>query len=426
MALMLPSARRLRHRGLEFRSGHSVQLLECGAQYFPALIRELGHARHSVYLETYIFHFEGDGELVAEALEQAALRGVVVRVVMDGIGTSEIPDSWAKRWKQAGVEWVRFAPLGPWGLLLRRHWRRLHRKVCVVDERTGFCGGINVLDDHSDPNHGPQKDPRLDYAVRVTGPLVDEMHLTVTRFWARLQAVQALGHLQLRHAGQWLQPSSAGAGTVNDGCAIDGKSLEAESTMAGHTDVLATLVLRDNVRNRRSIERSYLRAIGTAKQEIFIANAYFLPGFKLQRALVLAARRGVRVRLLLQGRYEYFLQYHGTRPVLGALLKAGIEIHTVSAAFLHAKVAVVDGHWATIGSSNLDPLSLLLAREANVVINHPGLAGELLERLHQQWTTQGSMLDAVAFSRIPVAERALDWLAYGLMRSALWMTGWRY
>lgn len=426
MALTLPSTRRLRMRGLAFTPGHSMQLLECGVQFFPALIGAIDAARQSVHLETYIFHFEGDGERVAHALERAARRGIAVRLVMDGIGTPDVPEVWARRWDRAGVQWVRFAPPGRWGLLLRRHWRRLHRKLCVVDERLGYCGGINVLDDHCDPNHGPQTDPRLDYAVRVTGPLVADMHRTVTHFWAQLQAVQALERLQLRQASQWLRPASAGGVPIHADIAAAGAQGTAAGAVGVHDDVSAALVLRDNVRNRRSIERSYLQAVGAARQEIIIANAYFLPGIRLQRALVLAARRGVRVRLLLQGRYEYFLQYHGTRPVLGALLKAGIEIHIVSAAFLHAKVAVVDGHWATIGSSNLEPLSLLLAHEANVVIDHTGLAGDLLERLNIQWNNQGVKLDAAAFARIPVLERTLDGFAYGLMRAALWLTGWRY
>jgi cardiolipin synthase len=123
----------------------------------------------------------------------------------------------------------------------------------------------------------------------------------------------------------------------------------------------AGLVLRDNLRNRNRIERAYRKAIGEARQDVLIANAYFLPGAKIRRALMDAARRGVRVRLLLQGRYEYFMQYHAARPVYGALIAAGVEIYEYHSGFLHAKVAVVDGHWATVGSSNLDPLSLQLA-----------------------------------------------------------------
>ena len=157
-----------------------------------------------------------------------------------------------------------------------------------------------------------------------------------------------------------------------------------------------------------------------------IANAYFLPGGKLRRALVKAARRGVKVTVLLQGRYEYFMQYHAGRPVFDALLKEGVEIHAYAKSFLHAKVAVIDGHWATVGSSNLDPLSLLLAREANVVIEGAAFANELLDCLLNEVALQNCQVDRITHLQRPVVKRVLDWFAYGVMRSVLWLTGKNY
>ena len=168
------------------------------------------------------------------------------------------------------------------------------------------------------------------------------------------------------------------------------------------------------------------RAIGNARSEVIIANAYFLPGARLRKALILAARRGVRVRLLLQGRYEYFLQYHASRPVYGALLKAGIEIHEYAASFLHAKVAVVDSRWATVGSSNLDPLSLLLAREANVVVRDRGFAAQLRERLEHAMAHGGHRVDAAAFANRSWRRRSLEVLAFMAMRLGLFLIGRRY
>jgi cardiolipin synthase len=182
----------------------------------------------------------------------------------------------------------------------------------------------------------------------------------------------------------------------------------------------------DNLGNRSSIEKSYLKAMGHARQEILIANAYFLPGGKLRRALIGAARRGVKVTVLLQGRYEYFMQYHAARPVFDALLKEGVEIHAYAKSFLHAKVAVIDGHWATVGSSNLDPLSLLLAREANVVIEGAAFANELRGRLLSAVALQDGRIDPLSHSERPVVTRMLDWFAYGVMRGLLWVTGKRY
>jgi cardiolipin synthase A/B len=188
----------------------------------------------------------------------------------------------------------------------------------------------------------------------------------------------------------------------------------------------AMLVLRDNLRNRASIERAYRRAIGHAREEIIIANAYFVPGRKMRRALVSAARRGVKVRLLLQGRYEYFMQYYAARPIYGALLRAGVEINEYSPSFLHAKVAVIDGHWATVGSSNLDPLSLLLAREANVVVEDVAFAVQLRDCLVKTIAQAGRVMNPDEYSQRPLRQRFMENVALALMRLALMIQGKKY
>lgn len=394
-------------------AGHHLQLLQGGGEFFPALVAAIETATHEVRLETYIFHFDPSGEQVALALEAAARRGVAVYLVVDGVGTPELPPDWVQRFDAAGVRWQQFSPLGRWGLLLPVGWRRLHRKLCVVDERVAFCGGINILDDWVDPGLGALESPRFDFAVRVTGPLVAQAHHTMVQFWGRLQITRQLESLRLRGVQQgwkdasllpWRRPAASG----------------------GHGGANAALLLRDNVRNRNRIEKAYRKAIAGARHEVLIASAYFLPGGKLRRALVHAARRGVRVRLLLQGRYEYFMQYHGSRPVYGTLLAAGVEIHEYATGFLHAKVAVVDGHWATVGSSNLDPLSLLLAREANVVVEDAAFARDLRTSLLHAMQTQGVELQPQAYAQRPWHQRLLERLAFGAMRLALFLTGRRY
>ena len=192
----------------------------------------------------------------------------------------------------------------------------------------------------------------------------------------------------------------------------------------------AGLLLRDNVLHRGQIEKAYRRAIATARHEVLIANAYFLPGRKLRQALILAAKRGVRVRLLLQGRYEYFMQYHAARPVYRQLLEAGVEIYEYSQSFLHAKVAVIDAHhehpWATVGSSNLDPFSLLLAREANVVVADAYFATQLQAALEGAIENESERILPPSLLARSQVHRVLDWVAFGLMRLAIWLTGHRY
>jgi cardiolipin synthase A/B len=186
-----------------------------------------------------------------------------------------------------------------------------------------------------------------------------------------------------------------------------------------------TVLLRDNVRHRRDIERAYLDAIDTARHEIIIANAYFLPGRVFRQALIQAASRGVRVVLLLQGRVEFWIQHYATHALYDEFLGAGVEIHEYQASYLHAKVAVVDGSWATVGSSNIDPYSLLLAREANLAIRDEGFAGEL----------RASLLAAIAGDAVRIGDeyggarnffgRLIARLSYGVVRMLVGVLGHR-
>lgn len=402
-----------------FTPGHQVDLLQGAQEFFPALVQAMDRSAQEVRLETYIFSVEASGALVAQALERAALRGVKVFVVMDGAGTDALGPEWVSRFSAAGVAWRIFSPLGRTGLLLPSRWRRLHRKLCVIDGQVAFCGGINVLDDFFDPNHGVLDAPRFDFAVRVTGPLVESTHAAMLQFWWRLQATRIVRQGDLAAAWQALhlanQSDPDAVPAVDDGLA---------SVVLAQTR--ATLILRDNVRHRTRIERAYRQAIGEAQHDIIISNAYFLPGRKIRRGLVHAAQRGVRVRLLLQGRYEYFMQYHAARMVYGKLLAAGVEITEYQVSFLHAKVAVIDGHWATVGSSNLDPLSLLLAREANVVVDDVVFAQNLQARLEQAMEVAGTRVDPADYATRPLVQRLLDRVAYVVMRVLLFVSGKRY
>ncbi|MCB4364107.1 cardiolipin synthase ClsB [Hydrogenophaga taeniospiralis] len=420
------------------QGGHQLLLLEGGETLFPALVEAMDTARRVVHLETYIFEFAGSALSVAQALERAARRGVLVRLVVDGVGTPQVPPEWRRRFDAAGVRWRVYAPLGRLGLLIPSSWRRLHRKLCVVDGTVGFCGGINIIDDQDDVALGRLTAPRLDYSLRVAGPLVADMVETMEQLWWRLQAVRKARQREFMAAwdalretlpvgdfSRLLQRFEAHSGSAFG----HGEPLTGAGEGAFHfgvDDARACLLLRDNVSHRHDIERAYLKAIGEARQDVVIVNAYFIPGRKLRRALTMAAARGVRVRLLLQGRYEHFLQYHAARPVYQRLLSAGIEIHEYAPSALHAKVAVVDRRWATVGSTNLDPLSLLLAREANVMTTDRRFASQLHEHLEALLQRSGQTLSARALGQRPWRQRVLDRLAFGVMRALLFITGHRY
>ena len=404
---------------LVLRDGHQLKLLQGSAEFFPELIRAIDAARSHIQLETYIFNFHGEGALVAAALERAGTRGLLVWVVVDGVGTPELSDDWRVRFDKAGVEWRIYSPLGALGLLIPNRWRRLHRKLCVIDGQVAFCGGINILDDLYDPQYGSLKTPRLDFAVCATGALVQQVQEACTQLWWRLKAVRNVRQQNFPEAFSSFKAAGLHFPWLHN------SNTEEQKWVAR-----AGLLLRDNVSHRSQIEKAYLKAIAKARHEIVIANAYFLPGRKLRQALVLAAQRGVKVRLLLQGRYEYFMQYHAARPVYRQMLDSGVEIFEYTQSFLHAKVAVIDAHherpWATVGSSNLDPFSLLLAREANVVVAD----GHFAKRLHEA-LTQAIQHDSLRIMPQTLKERsqflrALDWIAFGLMRFAIWITGNRY
>jgi cardiolipin synthase len=263
----------------------------------------------------------------------------------------------------------------------------MHRKLAVIDARVAFVGGINIIDDMHTPGHTP---PRFDYAVRVEGPLLGQIYPPVKRLWALTEFMQL---------GQ------------------DWHNLPApEVAVSIRGTQRAAFVVRDNLRHRRDIEEAYLSAIGAARSEILIASAYFFPGLGFRRALMEAAARGVHVTLLLQGRVEYLLLHYASRALYGAFLDAGIHIAEYHKSFLHAKVAVIDGAWATVGSSNIDPFSLLLAREANVVVNDPAFAANLRASLATAMAEGAREVKRERWRQQPLLVRMATWVAYGVAR----------
>jgi cardiolipin synthase len=378
-----------------FIPGNRVSLLHNGEAYFPAIEAAFDRARHEIYLETYIYEDDATGQRIAEALQRAARRGVRVWLLIDGYGSKELPGSVLERLQAGGVKTLIYRPrISPW-TFQRKRLRRMHRKIVVVDREIAFVGGINIIADQGPTGDMP---PRYDYAVAVQGPLVDEIRLSAQRLWS----VVAWHHFR------------KGMGR--------GGALPVAASVGGQ--MRAAFLVRDNIRHRRDIEAAYLRAIGQAKAEIIIANAYFFPGLDFRHALIKAAGRGVRVVLLLQGRVEYLLQHYATRALYGNFLDAGIEIYEYRKSFLHAKVAVIDGHWATVGSSNIDPFSLLLSREANVVVDDEEFAATLSQSLKKAMETEGRRILRENWKQQPPGLRCMSWLSYGLVRLMMGISGY--
>jgi cardiolipin synthase len=375
--------------------GNQVTLLQNGEAYFPALEAAFDRAQHDIYLQTYIYEQDATGGRIADALKRAVRRGVNAYLLIDGYGSKDLARSMLDRLRTDGVKVLIFRPkISPW-TFRRERLRRMHRKIAVVDREIAFVGGINIINDSEETGGMP---PRFDYAVAVQGPLVDVIRLLAQRMWS----MTAWSYFR--------------KGTVLD------KALPASATAGGHMS--AAFVVRDNFHHRRDIEKAYMRAIEGAKSEIILAHAYFLPGFDFRHALVNAAGRGVRVVLLLQGRVEYYLQYYASRALYGNFLDAGIEIYEYSKSFLHAKVAVIDGHWATVGSSNIDPFSLLLSREANVVVDDDEFGATLTHSLKRAMETDGLRILRDKWKEQPARLRLISWFSYGLLRLMMAVSGY--
>ena len=383
----------------EYQAGNRIGLLTNGEQYFPELVAAIDAAQTEVFVESYIYCDDGTGQRIAEALARAAARGVATHLLVDGFGTPKFSPRLRTLLEDAGAELLVFRPsLLPWFLRRpRAPLRRMHRKLASIDGRLGFIGGINIIDDVDPPHPLP---PRYDFAVRVEGPLATELHLEAGKLWSRV-AWANLGQ-------RW-----PGFRKLRETAPRIGRAPPPPATAGNHR---AALVIRDNVRRRRTIEEAYLELIAAARSEIVIANAYFFPTRRFRAALTGAARRKVEVTLLLQGRVEYLLQHYASRAHYRTLLDAGIRVREYHRSFLHAKVAVFDGRIATVGSSNIDPFSLLLAQEANVFVDDAGFAGELRASVLEACKAGSRPVSRYYWRRLSWSLKARIWICYRIAR----------
>ena len=339
--------------------GNRITLLENGDAYFPRVFEVIANAENEVLLETFILFDDKVGRELQQALLRAAGRGAKVHVLIDGWGSPDLPPSFTQPLLDAGVKLRSFEPAQRLFGARINMLRRMHRKLVVVDQRRAFVGGINYSIDHI-VKHGPLA--KQDYAVEIEGPLVGQIQAFCL---ASLEGPQPT-------RGLWLQRWRAMRDKERD---------------QGESGARAAFVTRDNRGNRTDIERHYRSAVRTARERVLIANAYFFPGYRLLRDLRRAARRGVQVDLILQDQLDMPWAQRASKMLYGYLIRAGVRVHEYSERPLHAKVAVVDDNWATVGSSNLDPTSLGLNLEANVVVRDKTFARQLrvqIEHLMQQ------------------------------------------
>ncbi|OWW20078.1 phospholipase D-like domain-containing protein [Noviherbaspirillum denitrificans] len=378
-------------RPVNFTAHNHVTLLHGGAEFFPALVAAIDAASFEIYLETYIFTLDLTGEAVKDALLRAAGRGVMVNVITDWLGTGHRQSVQLNEALTDGG--VNHRVFNSW---FRRGLARSHRKICVVDRQVAFLGGLNINHDtiSDDGFNQPLPAPRWDLAVCIRGPLVSSIYRDMQAQWHLLRG------LSLRHRWEMFRERRRSGHTVGEGPA------------------LAAYVVRDNLRNRRTIQKTYLKALGGARKSAMLANPYFAPGRKLRDGLAKAAARGVHVTLLI-GVGQFRIQDAVAHSFYPKLLKSGVRIVEYRKTQLHGKVAVIDDEWSTVGSSNWDGLSLLINHEANVVVKDAEFACALRGKIEEA-VAEGVTVRLEDYVNIPWYERvwygAASMLYKGILR----------
>ncbi len=378
-------------RAISYSHGNQLSLLHRGEQFFPALIGACESALVEIYLETYIFALDPTGLRVKTALLNAARRGVAVQLIVDWLGTGD--DTIEQLRAELEPAGVRIVIFNPW---FKRGIVRMHRKIAVIDQRIAFLGGLNINDDFlaDDGSAAPLPAARWDFAVSVSGPLVQAIHTEVLAQWERLEPRPLITRLQSIRA--YVSNRQAW------------RAVEVAE---------AAFVVRDNLRNRQAIQRALLQALGRARSSALLVTPYFAPGRKLRKAMIHAAQRGVEVVLLI-GVGQFVMQDAVAQSFYPRLERAGVTIVEYRHTQLHGKLAVIDGEWATVGSSNFDGLSLFINHEANIVVRDSAFANSL-EHMIRAAAAEGVVITAADVAQLSLPRRVWNRFAYGLYRLVL-------
>lgn len=367
--------------GAPLVAGNRIELLLNGDEIFPAKLAAIRSARTSIAYAEYFYAEGGPATAIADALAERCRAGVAVKVLLDGVGTLSMPRDARKTMEGAGCDVRTFRPVGRFTLRFRRHNNRNHRRVLVVDGRVGLSGGSGVSEKWA--GDGRQREHWRDTDVRVEGPLVADLQAAFAENWR-----EATGDV-LGGAAWFPVMPVLGEGVV----------AQAVRSSPGHGDY--------------GMSRLFLLAVAGARRSIEITNPYVVPEDRLQRAIVDAGHRGVRVRVLVPGVIDHALVREAGRRHFGDLLRAGVEIHEYAPALLHSKTMVVDGVWATVGSTNLDQRSFAMNEELNVAVYDPAFAARL-QRVFDADVAQAHRVTYEAWAHRPLRGRLFEWLSIPL------------
>jgi len=377
-----------------WRDHNNIKLLINGEEFFPRVFECIRNAHTEVLLETFILAEDKVGHELQAALIAAAERGVKVDITVDDYGTFDLSKEFVDKLINAGVRLHIFDPQPNFRGIRLNFFRRLHRKLVVVDNEIAFVGGINMSVDHITTS-GPKA--KQDYAVEVQGPIVSDIRAACLDLLTQASSKQDA--LLYKHYAK-----------------------SSEQKAAGNTRIL--LAIRDNQNHSKDIQRQYLLAIRLAQKRIVIANAYFFPSYRILREIRRAARRGVQVTLILQGQPDMPWVMALSSLLYSYLMRAGVKIHEYCKRPLHGKVALVDDEWATVGSSNLDPLSLSLNLEANLIIQDAAFNQQLYEHFQQLSAEECTPVNMKVATRGYWWRTPLIFLSFHFMRIFPAKIGW--
>jgi len=332
--------------------GNRVRPLHDGVEVFPEMLAAIENAQHEILLEMYWFASDETGWRFARALVERAKAGVEVAVIYDAIGSLEAEQEMWTVLREAGASVLEYNPIAPWRRRFRfgRINRRNHRKMLIVDNAIGFTGGVNIGDPWAPESEGGEG--WRDDMIRIEGPAVEQMRRIFLHGWKMAR------------------------GEVPTDADVEEPS---EKEASSRVRVLANHFFGE----RRAIRSAYLERIDAARRCIYITNSYFVPDAKIRRALARAAARGVDVRVLLPGESDVAAVYYAGRKLYGWLLERGVKLHEWRGVVLHAKTAVVDGSWCTVGTYNLDYRSWRFNLEVTAAIEDESVAGALERRFLQ-------------------------------------------
>ncbi|HNX24201.1 MAG TPA: cardiolipin synthase [Spirochaetota bacterium] len=357
--------------------GNSVTLITEGDTFFISIISSIENAEKSINLETYIFSSDSLGWIIAEKLAAKAAQGVEVNVIYDSVGSIKASSQIFTMMRDSGVEVIDYHPFVPW----RKYWGlsfRDHRKILVIDGSKAFIGGINIGKEYAGEKFGGGN--WRDTHIMIEGPAVTDIQFFFMENWYR-----------------------------NGGAVMSSRLYFPEQKKAGQK---LLMILCTNARRKvKPVHRSYISAMQNSRNSIYITNAYFIPDARIYRSLVKAAERGVDVRLLLPGVSDVPFVKYASRYLYKRYMKKGIRIFEYAESILHAKTAVIDGVWSTVGSSNLDRRSFRKNLEMNAVILDQEFGGKM-EQVFLNDIKKSKEITLDQFEKRSLIEFFIEWLCY--------------